>query len=138
MSTRRKTKTSDRKEEFLDRELPCKLEREDYEQKGAELGKELDALDVARAIAKQAATGHKAEIASHERRVAKLGRILREGQEERLVRCSKVIDYVAGEVTVTRTDTGEVLEHRALLAHEMQKELMPGGIGVKDEEDDDE
>lgn len=125
MTARRKTQASDRKEEFLDRSLPCRLGRGDYEEKGVELRKELDLLAIEKSEAKETMAGCKARIAAREGEVSRLGKILRTGQEERLVRCSKVTDYLAGEVRVSRTDTGEVIEHRPLLAHEMQKELVP-------------
>lgn len=122
---KKKTKHRDRKEEYFTRQMPCQLTSEDYAARGEELGKEPEGLAMAKSAAKQDVAMHKSTIAGHEKKVERLGRTLRDGSEERPVRCLRIINYIQGQVTVTRTDTGQVIEERGLLEHERQVELVP-------------
>lgn len=129
MARAKEPKQADRKEEFLDRALPCRLTQDEFTFLGSRLGRELDELYTAKSEAKETMTRLKAAIATREREVARLGRVLREGHEERLVRCHKIIDYAANQVTIARTDTGEVLESRGISALESQRDLIPADFG---------
>jgi len=51
------------------------------------------------------------------------GRKLRQGWELRMIECSMVKDFETNFVKITRNDTGEVVEERAMTVEERQREL---------------
>lgn len=59
-------------------------------------------------------------IAGHEEKIKKITTDVHQGIEMKPVICTKTIDYVGGRITITRDDTGEVLEDRALEEEDMK------------------
>jgi len=118
-----KTKPQERKEEFFTRQMSCELTDEERAKKGAQLGRAVEELAIAKSSAKQDAAVHKSAIVAQQKEVERLARILRDGAEDRPVRCQKIIDFRQAQVTVTRVDTGDVLEERGLHDYERQTEL---------------
>lgn len=62
------------------------------------------------------------------------GRKLRQGWELRMIECSMVKDFDTNSVKITRNDTGEVVEERAMTIQERQRELELGAPPATEEE----
>ena len=65
----------------------------------------------------------KAEIAAATAEAQREGSKIRNGYEYRDVACMKRLDYAVNSVTITREDTGEVIEDRAMRPDERQAGL---------------
>lgn len=116
---------------FAEREkLPCRL----TEAERMEIGDEIARLNVEATELEMEAEDHKLEskAALHKaeplrEQIKSLAWTWRRGTIDREVEVQKEIDYRAGHVTFTRTDTGEVIRTRDILPSERQMSLGVGG-----------
>lgn len=65
----------------------------------------------------------KAELETHQSRINHLSQTLRNGYEYRDVTCLITSEFGSNQVMVSRIDTGEIIEQRAMTAEERQREL---------------
>jgi hypothetical protein len=109
------------------RTLPCKLSEKELAKMGPELAANMDKIEAIEAAKKTADDGFKKDIGMLEEVSTKLRGMLRSGAEEREVKCEEVTDYRAGEVRVTRLDTGETFQKRTMTKDEVQLPLDAAG-----------
>lgn len=109
------------------RTLPCKLSEKELAKLGPKLASNMDKIEAVEAAKKTADDGFKKDIGLLEEVSTKLRGMLRSGTEEREVKCEEVTDYRAGEVRVTRLDTGETYEKRNMTKDEVQLPLDAAG-----------
>lgn len=112
------------------KDLPCVLTTEELEEKSEkltglmiEIQQEQDALKI---HSKEVNDGIKTKVAT----VKGLTNVVHDRAEMRKVTCEAVFDYAANNVTVTRSDTNEVIVDRDLEGLEKQMQL-----GIEDEGD---
>jgi hypothetical protein len=77
------------------------------------------------------------EIDELEASVKRLSNEVHDGEERREIQCERRFIYRLGVVQVVRTDTGEVVDERAMDAHERQTELPLENGSSDDEQHDD-
>lgn len=95
------------------------------------LGSKTQDLAQAKEKKKEVTKALGAEVEQHQTEVSRLGSIAANGYEYRDVDCEKAINETKGTVTVTRSDTGEIIENRPLRSDERQVEMNLGeGQGV--------
>jgi len=90
---------------------------------GSDIGRALQAHASAREQAKEVAAQAKAEAERHRLEVERLGGLLANGYEYQDVECRVEVDVDDRRLTVTRLDTGEVIEDRRARPEELQGEL---------------
>ena len=90
---------------------------------GKHLAAEQDEIDRVEDQRKKAASQFKAQTEAHRAQIRIHSMAIATGEERRRVECETVWDYTDGKVTVTRCDTGEVIEERALRDEEAQMEM---------------
>ncbi len=90
---------------------------------GNDMGRESVQLQQAKEKKKETTSQLTAEVDRHQAEVSRLGQLLANGYEYRDVQCLKVIDHVSDRVTITREDTGEIVEDRKRRPDEMQAEM---------------
>jgi len=106
------------------RNVPVTLTQDEFEQRAAELAavnQELEALDRNR---KAAASGFKGQIEKAQGRLSKLVLIVAKRAEYRDVNCSQRINPDAKIVEIVRSDTGEIVDTRALTSQDLQDSLI--------------
>jgi len=106
------------------RKLPCPLTSEEMLERGQQLAavqEEADQLEEARKAADAEA---KARIKRLDERAARLRRDIIRKEEDRDIECDVAHDYVRGLVTVTRCDSGEMVEQRPMNMDERQATLI--------------
>ena len=109
--------------ENKERWLPVKLtnyELLDKARSMSNLYNERDALELQKSAA---AKEFGEKIKNIEGEIAKLAQCVSSGFEHRSVTCEERLNFAIGEFRVTRLDTGEVLDARALTPNERQKKL---------------
>jgi hypothetical protein len=109
------------------RPLPCDLNEDEKVKKGHKAGMLKKAIQKIRVEMKAATAGHKEELKDKQANLDGILDDLETGTEIRSVECREVKDFTKKKSTVIRADTGEVVESRALLSHELQ-ESFPGPI----------
>jgi hypothetical protein len=72
---------------------------------------------------KSVSTQIKSEIAKLDMGMASDSERIRSGYEYRYIECEKEEDFTNGRITITRTDTGEMVTDRAMTSEERQKNL---------------
>ena len=75
----------------------------------------------------------KSKMESCEKEQNRLSVLLNNGYEYRDVECELTLDYTTARALCVRTDTGEVVEERAMTHDELQREMFPpapGGDGA--------
>lgn len=90
---------------------------------GNDIGRATQSLASAREQAKEVAAQAKAEVERHRLEVERIGGLLANGYEYRDVECRVEVDAEDRRLTVTRLDTGEVIEDRRARPEELQGEL---------------
>lgn len=118
-----KEKPPHRNRRTYEKQVHTMLEGEDHREAVAELTAALDDLTKQELAKKQVMAEWRLVIQEAEGRVkAALARV-KEGDLE-VVEVEELADYDAGVVTITRLDTGEVLESRPLTEDEAQRTLL--------------
>lgn len=108
----------------MTKNLKCMLTPDETRTYGMELARANASKDEAEERKKEVDAQLKAEIESHSTRALNLARKINNGYEYRDVKCSMAFDWEANSVTVTRTDTDEVIELRAMTEDERQTTLL--------------
>jgi hypothetical protein len=106
------------------RRLPCPLTSKELLERGQQLAavqEESEQLEEARKAADATA---KAEIKRLDERATRLRRDIIRKEEDRDIECDVAHDYIHGLVTVTRVDSGEVVEERPMRMEERQATLI--------------
>lgn len=103
--------------------LQVKLTDEDKLKLGDQMARALSMFNDAEERRKAMTAQLKAESEQHRAEAARLGVVLSNGYEYRDIRCEVERDMEKGRMKVTRLDTGEVIEDRALRGDERQGEL---------------
>lgn len=131
MSDKSKTKKAPAKKDTKvvlrtsDRQLPCQLSQTELLAKGDEVSKTDAKLSELRVKKKTTTDELTSEIKGLEGAMKQMHQQIRTRSETREVRCEDIADFKNGIVRTIRTDTGKIVETRALLSHERQPGL-PG------------
>ena len=105
---------------IIDEGVPVRLtdaEVLDISRKSAEMSRDAAYIETEK---KEASLVFKGQIESLIKEIAYLQNIIRSGQEWRTVQCEKAMHYDIGQVTVTRLDTGHIIETRPMTREERQ------------------
>ncbi len=117
-------------DELKQESLPVRLTEEEIIARGAEMADAEAKLDAAeRGLDEQiesARAGRKIaeeRIAEARREVRRLGKIVREGREDRLVDVTEQLDVAASAVHTVRLDTGEIVRTRSMNEADRQRSM---------------
>jgi hypothetical protein len=111
--------------------LPVKLNDDELLARGRQLVENMRKTAAAEEAREVENKKRKSEIELLEEVTARLGGSISSGSEEREVECELRKDYVHGNVTTVRSDTGEVVDERTMTADERQ-ECMPFAPAPRD------
>ena len=103
--------------------LPVTLTEIEKADVAARLANETQAHQAALDRKKEVTAQLTADIEEHRAAVQSLGSLYASGYEYRQVECEAMVDAAAGWIRVTRRDTGEVVEDRAMREDEGQGAL---------------
>jgi hypothetical protein len=118
-----KKKSNDVIEESCKKYLIYKFTEDEIKELGKSLAKAFSDHSEAEGHLKSASTQIKAELSALEGNMTMMSEKIRSGYEHRNIDCRKEFDYRLGTVTITRLDTGEVVEERPMDAEETQRKL---------------
>lgn len=107
----------------LTRNLKCILTEDETRLYGMDLARSNASKDESEERKKEVDAQLKAEIESHSTRALNLARKINNGYEYRDVECVTDLNFTKNSATVTRLDTGEVVEKRAMTDDERQTGL---------------
>lgn len=108
---------------FIKRELPVQLTEMELRDIGRTTALQVGNLATVQAEKKSSASHFKAQEEEINNDIGRLAAMTRNGYEIREVECEVSMDYGDREVTVTRTDTGEVVQRRQMTREEVQTHL---------------
>jgi len=113
------------------RELRVIVPREELQQLGEKLAREVQDLDDAMTRHGAARKSMKEDEETRNGSIKRISRIVATGIDHRPVRCARFYDFGAGKVTISRIDTGEIVQTREITDRERQDNLpaMGGGEG---------
>jgi len=111
------------------RELPVKLTAAELQARGALIGQKMGILLRIELQAAAAKDHYKAEATRTRKEIEQLGEVLEKGTEVREVECEVVLNWHDATRDTRRTDTGDVVDSRALSPKERQQELFRQGPG---------
>lgn len=117
------------------RNLPVTLTSEEIDVKATKLAAQVAYTEKLRDQKRETNSALKEQIDESQAKVSELSRQITLRTEERQVLCTLVKDFKAGMATVTRNDTGEVVEERPLADDEYQADLLPEAEGSADDSD---
>lgn len=100
--------------------LRCQLTPEEQRLKGLDLAQQEKAIYDKEQEKKRAAEAFKEEIELLTRTMTTSAQILRQGYEYRPIEVEEIYDYATGSVRKKRTDTGEIIDERAMTPEERQ------------------
>jgi hypothetical protein len=103
--------------------LPVKLTDEEILKYGRDCARAKADRDNLVSEAKSVAKDYAAQVAEQDAIVAKLAPRINSGKETRDVVCVEVRNWNTGRVSVTRTDTNELIEDRPMKEDEKQREM---------------
>lgn len=112
------------------RSLSCDLTEAEVKEKADQLASTIKAREEAEAARKRDADKHKDTIKTLDGHIAGLAESVRDRSERRLVECRWERDDQARKMICHRTDTGEVIEKRAMTDEELE-EMQPTLFGVE-------
>lgn len=118
-----KKKTDDISEDLCKRFLKYIFNEGEIKDLGAKLAKTFSDHNEAENRLKSVSTQIKSEITALEGMMNSMAEKIRSGYEHREIECKRELDYRLGTVTITRLDTGEVIEERPMDAEEKQRKL---------------
>ena len=116
-------KPKETKTVVITQRLKCILTDEEVKKAAKELSACTDELKMLEEEKKSMSDNFKSKITACEAQQSLSSAFVRDEYEYRRVDCNKILDYKTKNVQVVRTDTGEVIEDRDMLADEMQKEM---------------
>ena len=105
------------------RELPCKLTDEELLKYGKEFAESVNKLNRLEDSKKSYVSQIKAQIESAQAQVNLLSNKIATGEEYRKVECNIKWDWVNGEKSIIRTDTGEIVQTVIITEEEKQEQL---------------
>lgn len=105
------------------RHLACHLRDEEILKASKELTHEMSLKQTEERNQKEVVAQFKAKIARHDAAIEHLRKTIEMGQEYRQVQCKEITDFKTARVKVTRLDSKEVIEDRAMMPAEAQSEL---------------
>lgn len=105
------------------RKLPVQLTEEEIQQRSQALAGNLKKTDVLKEEKKASTSEFKARIDACNDITKKLAEIITSGKEDRDVECEMIKDFKRNTVTITRTDTGEVVDERPMTEDERQEKM---------------
>jgi hypothetical protein len=114
--------------------LLCPMDPSDREWRNARLRQLLDTIDNETAEMDAAKKLAKAKIEEHEAELKRVRLELNQGKLDKPVRCEEQFFYRVGLVRIVRTDTGEVIDSRAMTVAERQPSLPLGDSDASDVE----
>ena len=100
--------------------LKCELTREEVEEAANKLATEIDSLTSLEEELKSVKADFKAQVEKSNAQVLMLTGLVRNKWQYRHIECDVLYDYTEQTVIVTRKDTGEVTEERAMSLGEKQ------------------
>jgi hypothetical protein len=103
--------------------LKCDLSREEIEAAGGDLARSIQEVGIIEEERKSVNDQYKARIASKDSDISRFAALVRNKYEFRQVDCTLTYDFIRCLVTKVRTDTGEILEERAMRDSERQMGL---------------
>ena len=118
-----KKKTDDIVENPCKRFLKYTFNEDEIKELGKSLAKVFNDHTEAEARLKSVSTQIKSEITALEGTMGSMAEKIRSGYEHRDIECKREFNYRLGSVTITRLDTGEVVEERPMDAEERQRKL---------------
>lgn len=118
-----KKKAEDIVEEKCKRFVKYTFNEDEIKDLGSNLAKAFSDHTEAEARLKSVSTQIKSEITALEGMMGSMAEKIRSGYEHRDVECKREFDYRLGTVTITRIDTGEVVEERPMDSEETQRKL---------------
>lgn len=131
----------DAREEPFERDLRVILTTDQVAERADRLAHLMKQRDSKVELAKAAMSHAKSEIAELDATSRRLGAEVRDKACYMPTRCVRTFDYRTGRVTETRSDTGEIIDERAMTPEERQLAFEPGSNvrkdDVKDDKDDD-
>ena len=104
--------------------LKCDLTEAEILEYSQELAHKISDVNEKEVNKKASASQYKSEIDILQQTAASLARKVNEKAEYRDVECWAVRDYTDNDFTVTRIDTGEIIEQRPLRKDEMQMKAL--------------
>ena len=124
-------KDKDQTDRTFEKKLPVQLSDDELRQKGIHLARLLDEIEDKNSEKKDIGK----EVKTLKEKAAEIKKHLTSGVEERSVEVRETADWKRKRVTLTRTDTGETVEDRAMRDDEVQKplSLTPGQGKASDE-----
>lgn len=119
--------------------LPVQLTDKEMQTAGSEQAEALHELADTEGEAKRAADDYKGRMKEKKAVIIRLMDLIRAGKEHREVKCEEERDFTDGVMKITRKDTGEIVEARALRADERQLQLLetPEAEDAEGEDDPD-
>jgi len=103
--------------------LKCVLTEDEIKKAAKSLSACTDELKSLEEEKKAMSDNFKSQITACEAQQSLSSALVRDEYEYRRVDCNKILDYKNSTVQVVRTDTGEVIENRDMLADEKQKTM---------------
>ncbi len=109
--------------EYVDKTLPVDLTIDELEVKTQELTTAMVMLNELESEKKRSQKGYTKQIEDAEAVVNELHSIVHQRKQNLPVKCYYRFEYERGLVETVRTDTGEIVETRAMTAAERQQKL---------------
>jgi uncharacterized FlaG/YvyC family protein len=105
------------------RQLPCNLTEDEVRLRGIDLAHANTQYADTKDEAKSKAKAYKDRLEKIYETIHDLKDAVRNGVEVRPVECDVLLDHYAGMVTITRRDTGDIVESRRMTPAESQGRL---------------
>lgn len=106
--------------ETVKKELPVKLAPEDVAARAQSLANRIEGVAKLKLEAAETAKGYKDRIKDEETAIAELANVVAHKREKRAVLCTINYDTRRHSVDTVRTDTGEIVDSRAMTAEEIE------------------
>ncbi len=103
--------------------LPVKLKQDEVMDYGRDLAKASQDLRETQERKKDVTSDFKAQEAKCEAEISQLSRKISTGEEYRDIECTWAYDWEGGTKTLSRDDTGEVVQRVAISEYERQQRL---------------
>ena len=119
----RVTEAVNREGVIIEDRLPVRLtdgEVLDVSRKSAELHRQRGYIEDEK---KESASLYEGKIEALDKEISEMQNVIRSQQEWRTVQCEKKMHFDIGQVTITRLDTGDIVETRPMTREERQMSL---------------
>lgn len=109
--------------------LLVEISADELKMEGLKLSEKVEELENVQDEKKRITQSYAAEIKMLSREILHRAGIVKTGQDYRAVAVEELFNTQSKQVTVIRSDTGEVVEIRAMTSEELQQQLFPEHIG---------